>query len=101
MRMLPALAFVLPELFSWSFQQLVMIFLENASPLCRYFVENCLGLLSLNEEGNPPLFSISLWNNFHLVPQGLPRSTNLLEAWDRGFLSTCACHHPTVWKFIH
>ena len=101
MRMLPALAFVPPELVSWSFQQLVMIFPENASPLCRYFEENYIGLLSLNGERNSPLFSISLWNNFHLVPQGLPRSTNLVEAWHRGFLSTCGCHHPTVWKFIH
>ena len=101
MRMLPALAFVPLELVSWSFQQLVIIFPGNASPLCRYFEENFIGLLNLNGERNPPLFSISLWNNFHLVPQELPRSTNLLEAWHRGFLSTCGCHHPTVWKFIH
>ena len=73
MRMLPALAFVPPELVSWSFQQLVMIFPENASPLCRYFEKNYIGLLSLNGERNTPLFPISLWNNFHLEVQ---RSTN-------------------------
>ena len=100
MRMLPALAFVPPELFDWSFQQLIMTFPENAFPLYRYFEENYIGILNLNGERNTPLFPISLWNNFHLVPQGLPRSTNLIEAWLCGFQSTCGCHHPTIWKFI-
>ena len=57
-------------------------------------------ILNLNGERNTPLFQISLWNNFHLVPQGLLRSTNLVEAWHRGFQSTCGCHHPTIWKSI-
>ncbi|KAI6648122.1 hypothetical protein LOD99_11931 [Oopsacas minuta] len=100
MRMLPALAFVPPELVGWSFQQLIMTFPENAYPLCRYFEENYIGILNLNGERNTPLFPISLWNNFHLVLQGLPRSTNLVETWHRGFQSTCGCHHPTIWKFI-
>ena len=39
-------------------------------------------------------------NNFHLVPQGLLRSTYLVKAWHRGFQSTCGCHHPTIWKSI-
>ena len=89
MRMLPALAFVPSELVIWSFQQLVMTFPKNAYPLCRYFEENYVGILSLNRERNPPLFPISLWNNFHLVPQGLPRSTNLVEAWQ----SNSVCLH--------
>ena len=100
MRMLPGLAFVPPDLVEWSFQQLVIAFPENAYPLCRYFEENYIGLLNLNGERNTPLFPISLWNNFHLVSQGLPRTTNLVEAWHRGFQSTCGCHHPTIWKFI-
>ena len=49
---------------------------------------------------NPTLFPIHLWNIFHLVPQGLPRTTNLVEGWHRGLLTTCGCHHPTIWKFI-
>ena len=57
-------------------------------------------ILNLNGERNTPLFPISLLNNFHLVPQGLLRSTNLVEAWHRGFQNTCGCHHPTIWKSI-
>ena len=37
---------------------------------------------------------------FILFHKALPRSTNLIEAWHRGFQSTCVCHHPTIWKFI-
>ena len=57
-------------------------------------------ILNLIGERNTPLFPIYLWNNFHLVPQGLLRSTNLDEAWHRGFQSTCGCHHHTIWKSI-
>ena len=98
--MLPALAFVPPELVGWSFDHLVTIFPENAYPLCKYFEETYIGLMNLNGGRNPPLFPVDLWNIFHLVPQGLPRTTNLVEAWHRGYLTTCGCHHPTIWKLI-
>ena len=100
MRMLPALAFAPPELVGWSFDHLVTIFPENAYPLCKYFEETYIGLMNLNGDRNPPLFPVDLWNIFHLVPRGLPRTTNLVEAWHRGYLTTCGCHHPTIWKFI-
>ena len=41
--MLPALAFVPPELVGWSFQQFTIAFPENAYPLCKYFEENYIG----------------------------------------------------------
>ena len=90
MRMLPAIAFVPPELVGWSFQQLTIAFPENAYPLCKYFEENYIGLLNVNGERNTTLDpSICLWNNFNLVPQGMSRTTNLVESWHRGFQSTC------------
>ena len=63
MRMLPALAFVPPELVGWSFQQLTIAFPENAYPLCKYFEENYIGFLNVNGERNTPLYPICLWNN--------------------------------------
>ena len=42
-----------------------------------------------------------MWNNFHLVGYGIPRTTNAVEAWHRAFSVTVACHHPTFWKFCH
>ena len=49
MRMLPALAFVPPELVGWSFQQLTIAFPENAYPLCKYFEENYIGHVELKQ----------------------------------------------------
>ena len=85
MRMLPALAFVPPELVGWSFEHLVTVFPKNAYPLSKYFEETYIGLRNINGGRNPPLFPIDLWNIFHLVAQGLPRTTNLVERWHRGF----------------
>ena len=76
MRMLTAQAFVPPELVGRSFQQLTIALPENAYPLCKYFEENYIGLLNVNGERNTPLYPICLWNNFNLIPQGLPRKTN-------------------------
>ena len=62
MRMLPALAFVPPELVGWSFDHLVTIFPENAYPLCKYIEETYIGLMNLNGGRNSPIFPIDLWN---------------------------------------
>ena len=52
MRMLPALAFVPPELFEWSFEKLFYAFPDNAHSLLRYFEENYIALRNLNGERN-------------------------------------------------
>ena len=79
MRMLPALAFVPPGLVGWSFEHLVTVFSENAFPLCKYFEATYIGLRNADGSRNPPLFPIHLWNVFHFVQQGLPKTTNLVE----------------------
>ena len=47
-----------------------------------------------------PLYPIKMWNHHHQVPQGIPRTTNAVEAWHRSYNSTIGCHHPNIWKFI-
>ena len=84
MRMLPALAFVPPELVSWSFQQLIMTFPENLFPLCKYFEENYIGILNLN--GERILLSIQyLFGTIFTLFHKACRQVNLIEAWHRGF----------------
>ena len=77
MRMLPALAFVPPELAGLYFQQLTIAFPENAYYLCKYVEENYIGLLNVNGEINTPLYPICFWNKFKMVPQG-PRTNNFV-----------------------
>ena len=67
MRMLPALAFVPPELVGWSFEQLVVAFPGNAYNLCRYFEGNYIGLQNLNGERNAPFIIIHNQCRTHVI----------------------------------
>ena len=75
MRMLPGSAFMPTELVEWSFEQLVVTFPENAYNLGGNYIKK----QTLNGQMNAPLYQISLWNNYHQVPQGLLRTTNFVE----------------------
>ena len=46
------------------------------------------------------LFPIDMWNHHHDVPQGIPRTTNAVEAWRRSYNATIGYHHPNIWRFI-
>lgn len=94
--MLPGSAFMPPELVEWSFEQLVVTFPENAYNLGGNYIKK----QTLNGQMNAPLYQISLWNNYHQVPQGLLRTTNFVEAWHRGFQTTCGCHHSKFEKSL-
>ena len=48
----------------------------------------------------PSIFSLELWNNHFMVHFGLPRTTNVVEAWHRSFSTHMSCHHPSLWKFL-
>ena len=45
-------------------------------------------------------FPISMWNHRHKVPQGIPRTTNAIEAWHRSYNVTIGCYYPNIWKFF-
>ena len=96
MRMLPSLAFVSSELVEWSFQQLVIAFPENAYSLCRYFEENYIDFLNKNGE----ITTLSFLSLIGTILILFNEDYRELQAWHRGFKSTCGCHHPTIWKFI-
>ena len=67
--------------------------------ICTYFENTYIGTRDEFGSYSSPLFPIHMWNNFHLVAYGIPRTTNYVEAWHRAFASTVACHHPSFWKF--
>ena len=41
-----------------------------------------------------------MWNHYHDVPIGIPRTTNAIEAWHHSYNATIGCHYPTIWKSI-
>ena len=42
-----------------------------------------------------------MWNHQHEVPQGIPRTTNAVEAWHRSYNATIGCCNPNIWRFIN
>ena len=102
LRMLPALAFAPPfevqELFPQVIEQLDI---PASLELALYFETTYIGRTVSGGTQLAPLFPIEMWNHHHAVPQGIPRTTNAVEAWHRAYNATIGCHHPNVWKWIN
>ena len=100
-RMLPALAFAapheVPHLFEDVVQQLPT---PQATGLILYFEKTYIGRTLPGGTYQEALFPIEMWNHHFDTPFGLPRTTNIVEAWHRSFNATVGCHHPTIWKFV-
>ena len=99
--MLPALAFAapheVPHLFGDVVQQLPM---PQATGLVLYFENTYIGRTLPGGTYQRALFPIEMWNYHFDTPFGLPRTTNIVEAWHRSFNATVGCNHPSIWKFI-
>ena len=100
-RLLPALAFAspfdVPELFP---QVIAQLGIPQAQELALYFEKTYIGRSLPGGTFVEPLFPVSMWNHHHEVPQGIPRTTNAVEAWHRSYNVTIGCHHPNIWKFL-
>ena len=76
----------------------------DASPLYNYFGNTFVGKSDEFGYHDPPLSPIQMWNNFHLVADGIPRTPQML--WKLGIvflimlLEYCCIHHPTFWKLF-
>ena len=68
--------------------------------LALYFETTYIGRTVPGGTQLTPLFPIKMWNHHHDVPQGIPRTTNAVEAWHRAYNATIGCHHPNIWKWI-
>ena len=47
-----------------------------------------------------PTFSIDFWNMFYHTDDELPRTSNAVEGWHRGFQTHVSACHPVFWKFL-
>ena len=99
-RMLPALAFATPTDIPELFTELFMEPPPEAYELASYFESTYIGRHIAGSIVIPSMFPIEMWNNHNLVHHGIPRTTNAVEAWHRGFNNLMSCQHPSIWKFI-
>ena len=59
-----------------------------------------LGRPTWRNSRRAPQFSISLWNVYNRVEDGLPRTNNTDKGWHRSFQSNVGAHHPTIRRFL-
>jgi hypothetical protein len=60
-----------------------------------YFESTYIGRIHRNSR-REPLFPISLWNCFHAVKEGIPKTNNHVEGWHRKFSSLLSASHPSI-----
>ena len=84
--MIPALAFATPTYVPAVFNAFLWICLSDLYDLALYFESTYLGRQLANTPiVFPSTFPLEMWNNHLMVHQGLPRTTNAVEAWHRSF----------------
>ena len=99
--MLPSLAFATPTDIPELFNQLFIDLPPEAYDLALYFESTYIGRHTANSAlMSPPLFPLQMWNQHFMVQNGLPRTTNAVEAWHRSFGCHISFHHPSIWKFL-
>ena len=83
---------------------------KDIDPIMTYFEENYIGLIKTKSrvrkksrrslERVKPRFQHVLWNVYHRILEGLPRSNNSMEGFNRGFNSQIMCSKPNIWKLL-
>lgn len=71
----------------------------SSKPSIDYFEDNITGHLTRRNVRRQPLFGLNTRNVSARVADVLPKISNSVEGWRRGFQSSPLCSHP-FWKFI-
>ena len=97
-RMVPAMAFVSEPEVNTVFESLKELLLRRyvcLSPLLEYFEETYIG-----NQYRDARFEIALWNQYDRALEGLDRTNNSVEGWQRGTSATMGISNPIIWKFL-
>ena len=105
MKMLAALAFLPPSEVADAYDILEAsdFFEQNEGilrPFLNYFETTWIGSMDRRKNRRPPLFDIELWNCRQSVVDGLGKTTNACEGFNRAINSMLSAAHPTIFKLI-
>jgi len=105
MKMLAALAFLPPATVVNGYDTLVesAFFEENEiilRPFLNYFESTWIGSVDRRNRRRPPIFDVALWNCHQSVLEGLGKTNNACEGFNRAINSMLGAAHPTIFKLI-
>jgi len=105
MKMLAALAFLPPATVANGYDTLVesAFFEENEiilRPFLNYFESTWIGSVDRRNRRRPPIFDVALWNCHQSVLEGLGKTNNACEGFNRAINSMLGAAHPTIFKLI-
>lgn len=75
-------------------------FPDELLPVYDGFEDTYLGRFNSDGSRRTPRYPLPVWNVHERVKQGLPTTTNHIEAWHVGVLSSVNCAHPHVYAFF-
>ena len=98
MKMLAALAFVPPTAVEMAYDELMDTdFFQHHEdilrPFLNYFESTWIGSFDRRQRRRPPLFEISLWNCYQSVLEGLGKTNNACEGFNRSMNSMLSASH--------
>ena len=103
--MIPALAFVRPDLLDNYMSELLDALPEELRPLYEYFEEYYVGrITAVRPNGQlvraTPIFPPEVWSVYERTVNEEARTNNFVEAAHRRLQAFYGVKHPTIWKFI-
>ncbi|GAB0100308.1 forkhead box protein P1 [Sergentomyia squamirostris] len=73
---------------------------EDVSTFVEYFGKTWVSSFNVLGQRTAPRFNIELWNCHDAILNDLPKTSNAIEGWHRGFTDLVGIHHPTIWVFL-
>ena len=103
--MLAALAFVPPDKVPNAYDSLVAtaFFEHNENmlrPFLNYFESTWISSYDRRRNRRDPIFDVTLWNCYQSVLDGLGKTNNACEGFNRAVNSMLGAAHPTIFKLL-
>ncbi|XP_068240002.1 uncharacterized protein [Palaemon carinicauda] len=105
-KLLAALAFLDPDDITKAFEELLdtlqdLQMEQEMEELYCYFEDTYIGRPQrTGGRRKPPLFSPMMWSVAQRSTDGLPRTTNKIEGWNRAIQTLYDSPHPSLWRFL-
>ena len=75
--------------------------IRGLKELYDYFEDTYIGRLNRRQQRRNPQFPKTMWNVRSRTLEGIPRTTNKIEAWHKAIQAMFDAPHPSIYRFFH